>query len=120
MEGKRKIWLCVASLLGVAVFWWVSATKSEPALVATVMPERAKDSLPEAAVAKRFRHVQLDKRAVKAVSKGDRIISLTLFPGETIRVRLNEAGQTDPDSTEVHGEVIGMPGAAASTRVAMV
>ena len=114
MEGKRKIWLCVASLFGATVFWWVSATKSEPTLVASVLPERAKDSLPEAAVAKRFRHVQLDKRAVKAVSKGDRIISLTLFPGETIRVRLNEAEQTDPDSTEVHGEVIGMPGAAAS------
>ena len=114
MDRSKKIWLGVAVLLGVTVFWWLSASNSEPALIGTVLPERSKDSLPEAAIAKRFRHVELSPAAVAAVREGERVIQLTLFPGETIRVRLDKAEQTDPVSSEVHGEVIGMPGAAVS------
>lgn len=114
MDRSKKTWICGALLLGVVVFWWISSTKNEPTLIGTVLPERPKDSLPEAAIAKRFRHVEINSQAVKAVSKGEQTISLSLFPGETVRVRLDKAEQTDPVSTEVHGEVIGMPGAAVS------
>ena len=81
MDRSNKIWLGVAVLLGMTVYWWLSASNDEPSLVATRLPERSKDSLPEAAIAKRFRHVELSSRAVDAVQEGEQVIELTLFPG---------------------------------------
>ena len=114
MDRRNKIWLGIAAFFGVVLIWWLSASYSEPNLIGTVLPERPKDRVPEAAIAKRFRHVQINSRAVEAVSEGEQTISLNLFPGETIRVRLGKAEQTDPVSSEVHGEVIGLPGSAVS------
>ena len=71
MDRSKKIWVCVVLLLGVVIFWWLSASNSEPTLIGTVLPERPKDSVPEAAIAKRFRHVEINSWAVEAVSKGE-------------------------------------------------
>ena len=114
MDRSNKIWLGIGGFFGVMVIWGLLGTKAEPVLVETQLPERSKDSLPEAPIAKRFRHVELSPAAVDAVREGERIIQLNLFPGETVRVRLDKSEKTDPVSTEVHGEVIGMPGAAVS------
>ncbi|MDG2214641.1 MAG: hypothetical protein P8M70_12485, partial [Verrucomicrobiota bacterium] len=114
MDRSKKIWVCLVLLLGLAGFWWLSASNSEPTLIGTVLPKRSKDSVPEAAIAKRFRHVEINSRAVDAVSEGQQTISLNLFPDETIRVRLGKSEQTDPVSSEVHGEIIGLPGSAVS------
>ena len=63
---------------------------------------RAEEQLPEASMAKRYRHVRLNPDTVTAVQTGDRLITLELFPGESIKVRLEKATSTDPMSTEVH------------------
>ena len=114
MNRSNKIWLGIAAFLGSTAVWWLLMLKAEPLLVEKKLLERSKDSLPEAPIAKRFRHVELSSAAVDAVREGERIIKLNLFPEETVRVRLGKAEKTDPVSTEVHGEVIGMPGAAVS------
>ena len=117
MDRSNKIWLGIAVFFGVTAFLWLLTPKAEPVLVEAQLPERLKDSLPEAPIAKRFRHVELSPAAVDAVREGERIIQLNLFPGETVRVRLDKAEKTDPVSTEVHGEVDDVMEPAASLPV---
>jgi len=113
LRNSRTPFLVLLGLLLAAGWaWWLP--KSVPPLVAEVLPVRAKEQLPEASMAKRYRHVRLNPDTVTAVQTGDRLITLELFPGESIKVRLEKATSTDPMSTEVHGEVVGMPGAAVS------
>lgn len=93
---------------------WLWPPSDRAALVSEVMPLRSRDQLPEAPIAKRFRHVRLNPDTIEAVQAGGRVISLELFPGETVKIRLGRSIQTDAVSKEVHGELIGHPGAAVS------
>ena len=55
------------------------------------LPARVQDTLPESEVTERFRHVRISANAVAAVQNGGQVISLELFPDETVQVRLNPA-----------------------------
>ena len=98
--------LPMAVLLAVA-FW---PEDSEPVLIMREAAVRPESSVPEAPIAKRFRHVQLKPAAIQAVREGGQVIELELFPGETIRVRLQKSEQTGLQSTEVYGAIEGVPG----------
>ena len=74
MNRSNKIWLGIAAFLGLTAVWWLLVPKAEPVLVAKKLLERSKDSLPEAPIAKRFRHVELSSAVVDAVREGERII----------------------------------------------
>ena len=109
---RTPLLILLGLLLAAGWAWWLP--ESAPPLVAEVLPVRAKERLPEAPVAKRYRHVRLNPDTVAAVQTGGRSITLELFPGESIQVLLEKAASTGTLSTEVHGEVVGMPGAAVS------
>ena len=109
VKERKEILLFVlpmAVLLAV-VFW---PEDSEPVLVMREAEVRPDSAVPEASIAKRYRHVQLNHGAVQAVREGGQVIELELFPGETIRVRLQESEQTGLQSTEVYGAIEGVPG----------
>ncbi len=107
-------WVFFGAVLLMLLGWWMFRPEPIAKVISEVLPARSKDKLPEAKIAERFRHVKISEDAVQAVQTGQQVIDLELFPGERIQVQLAEAVQTDPFSTEVHGEVIGQPGAAAS------
>lgn len=71
--------------------------------------QRDWQTVPEHKIAKRFRHVKLHPEAVQSVREGGRIIELELFPGEQVKIRLEESEYTSGNSTEVMGEVVGVP-----------
>ena len=96
----------IAVLLAVA-FW---PEDTEPVLIMREAQVRPDASVPEAAIAKRYRHVQLNPSAIEAVRQGEQVIELELFPGETIRVRLQQSEQTGMQSSEVFGSIEGVPG----------
>tara|TARA_B100001971_G_scaffold6592_1_gene5483 strand:+ start:397 stop:1872 length:1476 start_codon:yes stop_codon:yes gene_type:complete len=98
--------LPIAVLLAIA-FW---PDNSEPGLIMREAEVRPDASVPEAPIAKRYRHVQLNPSAIQAVREGGQVIELELFPGETVRVRLQESEQTGMQSTEVFGSIEGVPG----------
>lgn len=98
--------LPVAVLLAV-VFW---PEDSEAVLIMREAEVRPDASVPEASIAERYRHVQLNPSAIQAVREGEQVIELELFPGETIRVRLQQSEQTGLQSTEVFGSIEGVPG----------
>ena len=85
------------------------ATQPAPALILEEAVKRPIISLPEREIAKRFRHVKLHPDALQDVREGGRIIELELFPGETVRIRLEDSEYTSGNSTEVMGEVVGVP-----------
>ncbi|MBT5322183.1 MAG: hypothetical protein HOL43_07450 [Verrucomicrobiales bacterium] len=85
------------------------ATQPAPALILEEAAKRPIISLPERKIAKRFRHVKLHPDALQDVREGGRIIELELFPGETVRIRLEDSEYTSGNSTEVMGEVVGVP-----------
>ena len=114
MPVNRKHFLAGGLFLALLLVWWILRPVVVTEIVSDELPARDQDMLPEAKVAERFRHVRINASAVEAVQAGDQVISLELFPGETVQVRLNRAEKTDPVSTEVHGDVIGQPGATAS------
>ena len=111
MKNLRTPFLVLLGLLLAAGWaWWLP--KSVPPLVAEALPMRAKEQLPEASMAKRYRHVRLNPDTVTAVQTG-MTITLELFR----RINQGTFGESDLNdlmSTEVHGEVMGMPGAVVS------
>ena len=109
MKERKDILLFllpIAVLLAVA-FW---PEDTEPVLIMREAQVRPDASVPEAAIAKRYRHVQLNPSAIEAVRQGGQVIELELFPGETIRVRLQQSEQTGMQSSEVFGSIEGVPG----------
>ena len=98
--------LTVAVLLAFALW----PKDSESVLVIREGQVRPDSVVPEASIAKRYRHVQLEPAAIQSVREGEQVIELELFPGETIRVRLQESEQTGQQSTEVYGSIEGVPG----------
>ena len=98
--------LTVAVLLAFALW----PKDSESVLVKREGQVRPDSVVPEASIAKRYRHVQLEPAAIQSVREGEQVIELELFPGETIRVRLQESEQTGQQSTEVYGSIEGVPG----------
>ena len=104
MKERKDILLFllpIAVLLAVA-FW---PEDTEPVLIMREAQVRPDASVPEAAIAKRYRHVQLNPSAIEAVRQGEQVIELELFPGETIRVRLQQSEQTGMQSSEVFGSI---------------
>ena len=114
MSETRKQLLAGSIIVVCLLAWWGFRPGAVMEVVDRELPARAQDTLPEAKVTERFRHVRISANAVAAVQNGGQVISLELFPGETVQVRLNPAEKTDPVSTEVHGDVIGQPGGTAS------
>lgn len=102
--------LLLAVLAGV-VFW---PAEKDPSLVLSEGAERPEVLLPEAPIAKRYRHVRLNPAAIDSVRKGDQVVELQLFPGETVRVVLDPSERTGDCSTEVQGTLEGVPGSMVS------
>ena len=109
MKRQYKALLILLPFLAVGGFQLWRAAQPAPGLVLEEATARPIDSLPERKFAKRFRHVKLHPETLQDVREGGRIIELELFPGETVRIRLEESEYTSGNSTEVMGEVIGVP-----------
>ena len=106
-QYKALLILLPFLLVGAVSLW--RAAQPGPGLVMEQAAERSILSLPEHKIAKRFRHVRLHPDAVEDVRRGGRLIELELFPGETVQIRLEESEFTSGNSTEVMGEVVGVP-----------
>jgi len=111
-EEKVIVFALLPLLLLAGVILWPA--EPDPSLVMREVNERPDASVPEAAIAKRHRHVQLSPSAIEAVRVGGRVIELELFPGETIRVQLEPSEQTGLQSSEVHGSIEGVPGSVVT------
>jgi len=113
VKEKKVIALSLLPVIGLAaLLLWPEVP--DPSLVMREAADRPNHLVPEKAVVKRQRHVQLNPSAIEAVREGGRVIEFELFPGETIRVLLEPAEQTGLQSSEVHGLVEGVPGSVVT------
>ncbi len=109
MKRQYKALLILLPFLVVGSLQLWRATQPGPGLVLEEAAARDWQTVPEHKIAKRFRHVKLHPDALQDVREGGRIIELELFSGETVRIRLEDSEFTSGNSTEVMGEVIGVP-----------
>ena len=111
-KPEHFILLALPLLVGATIWLWPG--QPQPSLVLRESMVRAESELPEAQIAKRFRHVQINPNAIAAVQQGGQIVELELFRGEKIRVQLEPSEQTGLESSEAHGSIVGVPGSMVS------